>query len=704
MAVQFSDELMIMFPEELDDSRKTTKLQFSTDVKPTPKEDQGGGESVSTPDDDGPNDNWKNQPEIENGGEDQPATQELPPPTEEAPIPSEGPGPELPEPPEDEWASEIAKEEERQKNIKHEDNTPLASLETEGPPSPNPDDAPLSPSAALDVNSGFWGETEDVVKPRSLEESLAIIDISEPIPQAEIALSHKDDISSWRSITESLKATSDNNLASPILFQIEAFDEENQKIEGFKRPALMVIDMRQHDLDLDARGGNFFLTFENPEKAGEWIEVPVTIHEKTGLISAEVTHFSNWTSGWRPESWGMSWTPPTTAEFTGSASYSYPFNIPPGRGGLTPAVGLSYNSNSQNGVIPGWKENSPRPDSPVADGWSLQQSGVFRKSGNFYIDSGNNLRSRQFEAFTLVVGGVGYNLYPQTGDADFNLANTVRYFAKDHPEIRVHRYNFNSITNSSWKVEFPDGTIYTMGYTPAQTDKPIQKQCLFNMGGKLIYPYRAGWPDKDLDIWNKCVPIGWYVSEAVDNNGNKITWSYHETTTPVIIDSHGNNRAEQEDLRIKNIQYNFEPGTTNNAASEIEFLPAGVERIEEIKVYHGSAGSNTRHLSRIYDIQTDELLWESDGCWNHDYDPAVKLKHPVALLSKITEKVPNPQNTGAFIELPSTDFTYHQLPHFTKNSQGCFYFPYLEKYTHGYGGEVVYTYVSDGESHGVYER
>ncbi|MEM8862205.1 MAG: hypothetical protein AAGD96_28120, partial [Chloroflexota bacterium] len=33
-----------------------------------------------------------------------------------------------------------------------------------------------------------------------------------------------------------------------------------------------------------------------------------------------------------------------------------------------------------------------------------------------------------------------------------------------------------------------------------------------------------------------------------------------------------------------------------------------------------------------------------------------------------------------------------------------FYFPYLWKYTNGYGGEVEYTYVSDGESHGVYER
>lgn len=74
--------------------------------------------------------------------------------------------------------------------------------------------------------------------------------------------------------------------------------------------------------------GMFFLAYRSTEDPNEWIDVPLTVYEP-GFYSAEVDHFSDWTTGWRPDGWTLTWNPPSADGFSGAATYAYPFQLPP---------------------------------------------------------------------------------------------------------------------------------------------------------------------------------------------------------------------------------------------------------------------------------------------------------------------------------------------------------------------------------------
>ena len=62
---------------------------------------------------------------------------------------------------------------------------------------------------------------------------------------------------------------------------------------------------------------------------------------------------------------------PELSSFTGSANYSYPIIVPPGRNGLTPSVALTYNSQQKGG----W----------LGVGWGLDM-GYIQRSTKYGID------------------------------------------------------------------------------------------------------------------------------------------------------------------------------------------------------------------------------------------------------------------------------------------------------------------------------
>ncbi|MCZ7668977.1 MAG: hypothetical protein M5U34_18190 [Chloroflexi bacterium] len=138
--------------------------------------------------------------------------------------------------------------------------------------------------------------------------------------------------------------------AAPFMrFALDMLDEKGQPIESFAKNVRLVVDVRDYGIDKAEEGGEFYLAYENPQQPGEWLETSLTAHDSHGLISAEVSHFSNWEAGWRPNGWTFQWQPPTPDPYTGAAVYSYPFNLPPGRNGLAPAVSLNYSSSGLRG-------------------------------------------------------------------------------------------------------------------------------------------------------------------------------------------------------------------------------------------------------------------------------------------------------------------------------------------------------------------
>lgn len=248
-----------------------------------------------------------------------------------------------------------------------------------------------------------------------------------------------------------------------LQFQLEIYDAASGKpIETFGKQVRIVVDLRRLGFPLQADYHRFYLAYQDEALAREslWVDAPHWVHQSDGLLSAEVSHFSNWTAGWRPEVWTPSWTPPSVSAFSGAATYQYSIETPPGRGGLQPAVSLSYNSRVLDGAIRGVPEGS------VASGWSLADIYIAREGIETFID-GEHLKLRHPDRFRLVLNGAGHELFPQPGVNTATEA-TVRYYAKDAPGLYVKRvYAATGVPNTEgiyWIVKTDDGVTYRLGY------------------------------------------------------------------------------------------------------------------------------------------------------------------------------------------------------------------------------------------------
>jgi hypothetical protein len=106
-----------------------------------------------------------------------------------------------------------------------------------------------------------------------------------------------------------------------ISFQLEMM-QDGVVTDSFDKPVRIVLDMRSLTENLNpVYEGNFFLAYADENEPGLWHEVPITVHQESGLISAEVTHFSTWVGGSNPERWNPSLVQPTVSEFSGRWHY-----------------------------------------------------------------------------------------------------------------------------------------------------------------------------------------------------------------------------------------------------------------------------------------------------------------------------------------------------------------------------------------------
>ncbi|MEM7799222.1 MAG: hypothetical protein AAF633_08535, partial [Chloroflexota bacterium] len=542
-----------------------------------------------------------------------------------------------------------------------------------------------------------------------------------PVPEGHLA-----NLASGSTLTETEELNQEL-----ISFEIEVERADGQQVEAFAEPVLMVIDLRDYGYDITEDGGAFYLAFEDKNDPGTWIDVPVTVHAEDGLISAEVDHFSNWQGGWRPQTWGVTWSPPSVGEFTGSATYRHTFALPPGRGGFTPSLSLFYNSGTLSGRIPN-TVSSYRPNDPVADGWSMSQMGVFRKSG-FWDKAAEHYA--YWEHFTLTVEGIGYELYPNQSQARAAFSSPagskIEYFAKDNPGIRIFRHNYNlemdSVPNtqaSYWTVHMPNGTVYEMGTSP----KSRQVEC---RGGARAFaipflvndrntPNNPSDDTYHTDNHNQfCTPIGWYVNKGSDVHGNEVIYRYWSYLNKGDV-------IRQDNVRVLEIEYNHSANASATPGTKVEFHPiisgsGGFDskgnyylspgRIRNIKVFHGSRSISDNVPIKWFNLDVEVKstpTGTSDACLTRN-DKKLQFQ-PYATLNKITEYVVD--NGGTNRSLPPVTFQYDGLPHYetgnhpdhiARTSDDCFAYPYLKSYQNGYGGTVSFVYQGIYNTVGTFE-
>ncbi|NKQ37798.1 MAG: hypothetical protein HF973_19570, partial [Chloroflexi bacterium] len=491
-------------------------------------------------------------------------------------------------------------------------------------------------------------------------------------------------------------------------FQLDMVETgQTRPVAQFATPVRLVLDLRPFTRNLDLSGGTFYLAYRDPENPAVWHDVPLA-YQSNGLISAEVTHFSEWTAGWRPEPWTPQWTPPAVAEFSGAATYSYALNVPPGRNGLQPSLTLSYNSRALDGAI------FQMGHGPVATGWSLGDIYVAREGVK--IDYANsNYKLIHPDRFRLVLNGTGYELVPEGS----TLGSSVRYYAKDMPGLRVYRYYDPAAPNQEglfWKVRTGDGTEYRLGYTADSEEW----QKLVRNGTLEISGHRGrnGTGDEQ-----KTSAVNWYVDRVTDTFDNRLVYAYNNQTVTKYACDRGDTCSfalehRQHKVRIASISYNFDANGT--PASRIAFHARGytdiwgnwqentMGAIQNILIYHGNVNGNPVREYR-FESQIDTIAPAVADC--PDRSGNYPESRQTRVLTQIREWVGTDRNfhdqneSGAYA-LPPVTLSYTAKPHYYQEGNAgrpCFSFWYLAEVKNGYGGFIRFEYGTDGRSQGRYK-
>ncbi|MEW5720866.1 MAG: SpvB/TcaC N-terminal domain-containing protein, partial [Chloroflexota bacterium] len=166
--------------------------------------------------------------------------------------------------------------------------------------------------------------------------------------------------------------------------------------------------------------------------------------------------------------------------FLGSAVTDYPIEVPPGRNGLAPKLGLSYSSAATD--MMGHLQQA----SFVGAGWSFSTSYIARDVRDTYDSSD--------DVFTLVLNGVGNALVQ-----DNQVATTYHTWSEQYWRITYDP------TNDRWIVTTTDGTQFQFGYTSASRAK--------------LWRRDSGGQEKEETYT-------WWLEKVVDTHSNEIAYSY----------------------------------------------------------------------------------------------------------------------------------------------------------------------------------
>ncbi|MEJ5311825.1 MAG: RHS repeat-associated core domain-containing protein [Anaerolineae bacterium] len=275
----------------------------------------------------------------------------------------------------------------------------------------------------------------------------------------------------------------------------------------FARPLTLTVNLQGLvDLKNLPAGWHPYLAYREDAAALDWHYVPLQrVNWETGEITAQVEHFSEWESGVVSENgWLLSFRDAQVAGFRGAASYDIPLSVPPGRGGTTPQLNLSYNSDRVNGILANVQSDW------AGLGWSLDAPQIVRNvdwcpwgGGQLCIDSAH-------PDYTLVMDGAGYTLVPDPSIACIDEVCPAQGAGRYHTDQETFFYIEKALTTTNqlgayWLVRTKDGTRYYFGATPDA------EQTLCNVAylpGGTVYRWRL---NRVVDVW-----------------GNEAVYEYHE--------------------------------------------------------------------------------------------------------------------------------------------------------------------------------
>ncbi len=453
---------------------------------------------------------------------------------------------------------------------------------------------------------------------------------------------------------------------APIRFTLEAYRvSDDQLVKTFSSPVQLVFNLR--GLKGIASSPNWTIAYQDEQDETLWHRLDTTVHDKAGLISVKTTHFSGWYGSPDPGAWHYQWNLPTASTFSGAATYRYPIEVPPGRGGLTPNIDFSYSSRGVDGLV-----LSNQDQGPLGLGWSLNNIEISR-NGIFIWGDGAHMRMQHPDSFQLVLNGESHNLVPEGSTS----ASIVRYYAENGPQLFVQRiYDPNAIGANPdkfyWLVKAGDGTTYRLGYTPdAESGQTGFVDTVGHTGDPAAPSAYSG--------------IRWRVDTVTDVYGNQIQYDYASWTqddTYYHEPQHTPTTITTGLRRITEIRYNFlnlatgysDRRPVGEVSTKIVFVGSSDnKRVAQIKLHH----IDLTTPYRLIDISRDSVI-------HADCGQATTTDRVLSIRQL---------NNNGTIALPTTLFTYIDKSHAWGT---CYRYDYLEQVDNGYGGKVKFTYDWDG--------
>jgi len=273
-------------------------------------------------------------------------------------------------------------------------------------------------------------------------------------------------------------------------------------------------------------------------------------------------------------------------QFSGSASYNLPLNIPAGRNGLNPSLNLFYNSHDRS------------VDSWVGQGWSLDFGYIQRSSK---IGTNNLYETDQF---TLNFGGNAREIV--LVDEQNRL-----YASKEESDFLKIEY---ITASSSWKVLDKSGNKYYFGQDAnSRQDDPGDEDRIFK----------------------------WQLDRVEDTNGNFYRFEYYKNNGAIYPDSivytgNGGTDGPMEilfNLEARNDEsISYVPQfavTTDKRLDNIEIKVSATTTLKYVFDYTAGQNGNTSLLSSItkkgyqggqeYTLPATTLTYQvKDEAWTDD--------------------------------------------------------------------------------------
>ncbi len=423
----------------------------------------------------------------------------------------------------------------------------------------------------------------------------------------------------------------------------------------------------------DIRGMDWnSLTFVwfNP-KTNAWEPISTEVDFESRTMTAKTDHFSIYGS----QAASAYALPGQIMDFqvnlnSGSATYSYPIQLPPGRGGFQP-LNLAFNYNS--GSVDEMK-NKRDVGSMAGIGWSFELPHIFY--------------NEEKDQYSLVLGGVGGELV-QDG-------TTSRWHTNPDQGIHIERTTSGS---DKWEIRTKDGTLYTFdtqrSYWSApctgsaityrwdldsvvdQRDNTIEitwEQDKLDHSQGTCESVRAAYPsavtavDGATDLWiadfeykstsdnNYFADSNYsHVSPSADRIRRDVPRHYTSKPEPVIAETRVLNAISVED-DSGNVIRKYELGVTTTAASDQGATYgwyAGEHKLNSITLRGAGSGAGTLPATSFTYASKQIYMWDSDALessgnpgnpfsYNRPYLAAVDNGFGASVDFEYTQKPPQP--------------------------------------------------------------